>query len=468
MPYQGELAAKTSHSDIIQNPDVVDFLGHCDFLTPPGPIEALPMVSKFSAPPAFDECSLPDSVMAIDGSYYESSLDERLPSTKIGYVKVGSILILLREFDALRIADGQFVDPFRVARLEDRNAPLAMPLPSANVRWGKSTSVRDSFRAAADAHLTGTRTRFSAEDPYTSLRTTLFHLASTRSGELGTGHPRRLRLHRCPNPSCEATGIELEDTLDSQHCPECRIQVYPADVLRIWEEVSEYQSNASAMTRFMLAVEHMLPVHYMRYLLSISPKALSGLAFFIDGPLAVFGTPAWLHAELLRFLGQTNDELRQRGLSPVVVIGLQKTGQVVDHFDLIDRFLPANRILAIDDDYRYEYVLAGRDPAAKGFGENTYYGQDFMFKTPSSRRFVFALPYPCRSKQEIEDFVNRKVDLSLYPDLPSALRLIVHFESELYENAVVPIALAHRYTAISLVPGGRVLDLLTHRTLEGT
>src|SRR5690606_41479985 len=46
------------------------------------------------------------------------------------------------------------------------------------------------------------------------------------------------------------------------------------------------------------------------------------------------------------------------------------------------------------------------------------------------------------------------------------LGLISHLESDLYENAVVPIALAHRYTAISFQPGGRVLDLLTKHALD--
>jgi hypothetical protein len=33
------------------------------------------------------------------------------------------------------------------------------------------------------------------------------------------------------------------------------------------------------------------------------------------------------------------------------------------------------------------------------------------------------------------------------------------------ENASVPIVLAHRYTAISLVPGGKVLDILSRQRL---
>lgn len=464
MPYEGELASKASHSDIVRNPEVAAFLGECMYLRPPGEEEASAMRAQFGEPPPFDQETLPERVMSVDGSWYEASMDDRLPSTKVAYVKIGSILILMREFQALRIDGGRFVDPFRVARLEDRNWPLTMPLPSANVRWRSASSVRDSFRGAVDAHLYAERTRFQAGDASSSLRATLFHLASARPG-FQTGDATKLILHKCP--VCEADSVEVSDTSDVQQCPHCGGEVFPSDVLRIWQEVGEFQSNAVAVTRFMLAIEHLLPVHFMRHLRSTSPRALSGLTFFLDGPLAVFGPPAWLHAALLKYIFETNEILHASDLQPVVVIGLQKTGQVVDHLSLVDRFLPPNRIMAVADEYRYRHILCGRDPAEKGFGENTYYGQDFLFKTPSGRAFVFALPYPCRTKGEIDDFANRKTDLGLYPGLSKALRLITHFESDLYTNAVVPIALAHRYTAISLVPGGHVLDLLTERAFEG-
>jgi hypothetical protein len=95
----------------------------------------------------------------------------------------------------------------------------------------------------------------------------------------------------------------------------------------------------------------------------------------------------------------------------------------------------------------------------------TYYSQDFIYRTPSGRTFVFAVPYPFASK-EGPGFVQAKTEIGRYEELPRTLALIGHFESDLYQNAVVPIALAHRYTAISLVPGGRVLDILTREALR--
>ena len=95
--------------------------------------------------------------------------------------------------------------------------------------------------------------------------------------------------------------------------------------------------------------------------------------------------------------------------------------------------------------------MTSRDPAADGFGAETYYGQDFLYKTPSGRTFVLSVPYPFAGKQDAgKHFVTAKAELHRYAQLPRALALIQHFECELFENAVVPVALAHRYTAISL------------------
>jgi NurA domain len=464
MPYQGETASKASHFDIVKNPQVGGFLAECTYLKEPSEAEAAAMTAVFREPPRTD-APLPRHVMAIDGSYHESSLDDRLPSTKVGYVKIGCVLIEMAQYQDLRVMDGRFVDPFRVARLEENNAPLTFPLPSANIRWKNKDSVRDSFRPVVDAHLDGDATRFNPADRATSLRATLFELASRRAGAMGTGDPRTLRIHKCP--SCGADGpFTLADVPTPQACPRCGEELYPTDCLRLWEEVSDHQSNVQAMTRFMLQIEHMLGVHYVRYLARHALSSLAGLAVFIDGPLAVFGNGAWLHAAIMDFLAEVNARLAAAGLPGLLVIGLQKTGQVVDHARSIDRFLARDRLLPIGDDYRYTYVLGGRDAAGNGFGAETYYGQDFIYKTPTGRTFVFGLPYPFRTKSQPGlDFVREKIDAGRYATLPRALRLIDEFESDLYENAVVPIALAHHYTAISLVPGGRVLDLLTRNAI---
>jgi len=464
MPYEGEFANKASHSDMLRNPEIQDFLAGCEYLRVPTEEEGQTLADRFQLAPATDNIPLPDNIIAVDGSRHESAIHDKLPSTRVGYVKVSAMLIVMSAFQSLRVMSGRFVDPFRVARLQDSNTSLTFPLPSANIRWGGKASVRDGFRAALDAQLYSKR--ITANDPATSLRTTLFHLAARRGGELGTGDPSRLLLHACP--SCGREHVELVDQAAVQRCPGCNSEVYPADCLRIWELVAENQSNVAALSRVMLAVEHLLTMHYIRYLADASLPVLARTVFFLDDPLAIFGNAAWMHASIMRFLDDTNRKLRAKGFPNVLLIGLQKTGQIVDHVSLIDKYIPPNRVFAIDDEYRYEYIIATREPASQGFGYEIYYGQDFIYKTPSGRTFVCALPYPFATKRPPGiDFLQAKADMANYPDLPRALALIQHFESDLYANAVIPIALAHKYTAISLVPGGQALDILTRKALGG-
>ncbi len=461
MPYDGQTSSKASHSDIVQNPDVQAFLEQCDYQTKPSDDEVEEIASRFSRAPETDDVELPHRVISVDGSLHESSIDDRLPSTKIGYIKIGMVLFLMDQYEGLR--EGRFVNPHKVGKLRDSSEAITFPLPSANITWDGADSVRNGFRAAVDQALSDERTRWVRENPDTSIQATLFRLASLRSGELGTGDPDHLKLHKCP--SCREEEIDVRKNGD-QRCPHCEERVYPSDCLRLWEEVSENQSNRGALMRFMRVLEHLMIIHCVRFMRNTSVRDLASTVFFTDGPLAVYGTSAWLHLSIMRYLSEVNADLEDRGLSRILIIGLQKGGRVADHVDLIESHLSPNTLYAIEDDYRYTYITPSRTPSQTGFGDETYYGQDFIFKTSSGRCFVMSVPYPFDSKKSVDNFHETKTDRRHYTELGRALRVVEHFESSLHRNAVVPIALAHEHTAISLEPGGEVLDLLTREALE--
>jgi hypothetical protein len=50
--------------------------------------------------------------------------------------------------------------------------------------------------------------------------------------------------------------------------------------------------------------------------------------------------------------------------------------------------------------------------------------------------------------------------------LPCIFDIIIYFEFDLYQNAIVPVALAHRHASISFVPGGKVLKFVTRHGLS--
>lgn len=189
--------------------------------------------------------------------------------------------------------------------------------------------------------------------------------------------------------------------------------------------------------------------------------------FFIDGSLSINGNAAWLKSSIMKCLYELNEELKNRGLPPILVIGLQNHGKLVDYMRLIKDAIRTNSILAVSDEFRNEYVDYDRTPSNTTYGNETYYGQDFLLKTKSGKTFVFDVPYPFPNKDNIGVFKVEKANIANYPNIGDYVRLIEDFESDLSENALVPVALAQKYSTINLQPGGRILDLLAKNIILG-
>ena len=451
---------RTSHIDIIENPDVKSFMDNCEFMVEPTGKEIDAIISHFvSVPDA--EYDLPQKIISIDGSNYEASVRKEMPFTKVGFVKISNLLLKRNAYKDL--SHGRFVNPFEVAKLSRDNTSLSFAFPSANMKYKGEISVRDGFRRALDESLYDCR--FDDSDPSTSIRTTLFRLASHRGENPGND---KLTLFKCP--SCGAEKIELWDIPEKQLCPHCKNVVYPSDCLRIWEDVGDAGSNQSALTRFTNSFMHILIAHYIRFLKEKSPdsylNALSDLCFIVNGPLAVFGNPAWIHSCILKYLYDINQELITSGRAPIIVLGVLKSGPVCDYFKMIGNFVPSDTVFCLSDDFRNQYITFDRDPSSTTFGAETYYGQDFLLKTQNAKLFVFNALFPFRDKQDKESFKTEKAKITNYRNIGTYVKLIEEFECDLHSASLVPVALAQKYSAISLEPGGKVLDLLAQASFK--
>lgn len=93
-------ADKTTHFEIINNPDIQSFLNDCKYFNEPTDEEAIEVASMFSKTSIQNEV-LPNNIIAIDGSSYESNIDSKLPFTRAGYVKIGNILIRRDKLNSL-------------------------------------------------------------------------------------------------------------------------------------------------------------------------------------------------------------------------------------------------------------------------------------------------------------------------------------------------------------------------------
>ena len=453
MPYARETAGKGGHADFVRNPDVQQFLAQCTYLKPPSDAEAIEMASRFQPAPGGAPPHLPKFVVASDASKSDTPISEKLPSTQIGFLKISHVLIEADKYAGLLDPANRFVDPFKVAEMHRSASPVTFTMPGSNIRYAGLDNVRDGFRKALFDQLSTDRSEGSG-----------FVMAHTLLDLNG----KELVLNACP--CCKgAPGPSFDRNHMRVVCGYCKSEVYVTDWLRLHEGISDFGDNASAMTRMMNAVEHLMLASFIQQIFEVQASALSNIAFVLDGPLAIFGEPAKLSQRIQALIYRVNARLSDLGLDPMIVIGLQKTGGVMDHALLLERFLPDGVIRVIDDEYRNKFVTGG-DAMAKNFGNETYYGQDFLFKTERGRIFNFALPYPFLDKTAGgggAGFARVKADLSNYGRLVErACDLIRHFEMDLYDNAIVPVALAHRHASISLSPGGKVLDLLVRSGLN--
>lgn len=448
MPYKGERASKGGHSDLVKNPDIQNFLDQCEYMREPTDEEANHIASSYQSAPTSG--TLPVKVVASDASPYSEPIAGKFPSTQVGYVKVSLVLIDLNDYDGLTQPGSRFVDPYKVAAMHRNADAFGFTLPGSNIRYKNAKSVSDGFRRAMWEQLSDERTKLAKDEGF-SVNGTLLDINDGQA-----------EVKKCP--SCAFENHFLFTTRTQIHkCPKCSTDIYMTDSLRIHEQITDYGDCSAAITRFMNAAEHLILATFIRMLAHYQPATLANMAFIVDGPLAIFGQPASIHSRLMSLYYRISQELDKKGLTPPIIIGLQKDGQVMEHARALSRFLPNNVFRVVDDNYRAEHISPS---ISDNFGHETYYGQDFIFKTNSGRIFTVGIPYPFPNKQNRQNFAVQKSNKSNYGNLIGrSFDLIRHFEFDLYENAVVPIALAHRHASISLVPGGKVLDLVTRHGL---
>ncbi len=438
--------------DLVKNPDVENFLKNCLYLKEPSDEDAKKIAEAFIDAPSSSD--LPLKVVASDSSPYSEPLTNKFPSTQIGYVKVSLVLIDLKEFDELKKPGSRFVDPFKAARIHKNANGIAFTLPGSNIRYKGATTVKDGFRRAVYDQYRDGRTNFKSGDKYT-IAHTLLHISGNR-----------IPIEKCPSCNEPFSNEVVFDDVDTVHqCENCNEDIFVTDKLRLHEQLSDFGDNSSAMTRFMNITEHLMMASFIRTMFDIDPVGLSKMGFVVDGPLAIFGQPAKIHAPIMNFYHSIFSNLQARGLSPPIIIGLQKDGQVMEHARSISKFLKHGSYRPVDDQYRSDYIR-GNEMLNANFGHETYYGQDFILKTESGRIFTIGIPYPFPNKLNPSEFARKKVQPENYGVmLARAFSLVRYFEFDLYENAVVPVALAHRHASISLVPGGKVLDVMSKASL---
>lgn len=242
--------------------------------------------------------------------------------------------------------------------------------------------------------------------------------------------------------------------------------MFSTDALRIHERFHDAGSNGEAFGEVMQVWERLLLLHLLRCFERREwLDRVNRLAFVIDGPLAIFGHPAWLSAAIKTELKRLNAAVREKTGDDLIILGIEKTGTFVAHFDEIDqtetgepRFPPRSYFLPTDP-YIKARIIFNTSP--KRYGEDTYFGRKVFYKTASGARIVANIPYLSDAQDTLASD-----DVTLYPQFPAVCSLLDKLVSARFPNALAPIVSAHAQAAIPLELGAKVLQQLARALMR--
>lgn len=385
------------------------------------------------------------AALAIDGSQVVEQVRDGLPSVLYGFAQAAAAYVDLDVLETQRAE--RFVDPYEIERAVN-TALVTLDLPVAGAYTRPGVDIAASWREAIDQLF-----RLKKID-VNRLDQPLLDLLFLLHGTPGAAAPT-VRVN-CPTPACNR---DVPVPYAGVECDACGAHLFPTDVLRIHEEVGEEGTNQSALGRLMSVVELLVLVGLATLLWEQSrQKALPTTLFIVDGPLAVFGTPAKLRGRALEYFQAMGSSVP--GVAPYLC-GIEKSGALVDYARQLARhdLLAPGELLVCDEEVIARVVNANN---ARAYGKETYWGRKFVYRALDGRVVVPTVPPPTGSPYNVN---GGQPDPADYPTLPAILDVIDRTGSSMYVDGIIPVAAAHGKAAFPIGVGTDVLRLVATQRL---
>jgi len=395
---------------------------------------------------------LPDLVLAIDGSNLAAKAENGFPGAEFGYITIASVLIDLKLINELE--KKEFVEPKKFRETE-KASTIESVFPGCNVIIDKEKNAKASLRRAIFEELRS-NTIFSDCE---TLLDTYEHLFRIKRE-----HFSDIRLPKSP-----IEDIEKDMTYDYGEyvCPHSGEPLFSTDALRLHELMNLGGSNGEMFGQIMSTVEKLWLIHILR---AFEYKGwlptLRRVAFIIDGPLAVFSTSSWL-AKVIDFeLNRINELQKSINGQDLLVFGIEKSGTFFNHFvdvdtsnnESVDKF-PKQSALLLTDRYIKQNIIFSE--STKPYGQDTYFGRKFFYKTASGQKIV---PVVATFNDYQKNLNTASPDQ--FSRLADVMNLLDQLVSSRYPNSVSPLVSAHAEAAIPLNLGSRIFEDIAREIRE--
>ena len=423
-----EYASKSSHSHIINDNSLREFLNQCNLPKRAADVE-LNDCDRLTHKPV--TTNLIRNVVAIDGGYTEVSVQTGFPSSTVCFFQIGALIFSINDLEGLE--QQPFIDPEDMAKLKQIQR-LKFTLPVRNVQVKTEGTLVNSVRRTIydffcqkidDDELIATLYWFIFQEYDTSIPT--YNLASCPI--CGNSN---IPLHR--------KDMTKKYTFGCNHCGE---ELFLTDVFRLHEAIDEELGAGGILGYLINTLEQIILVHLIRVILRMKPDLLNEILFIKDGPLAFFGQTANMYKPMRTL---ANYLFKNYNL---YLAGLEKSGSFVEHADEISEKLNDGNVLILNNNYIYKYILPGKPDPTRPYGATTYYGNKLIFKTSGGGMYVVTLPTS-------NNLVNPKeVD---FRNLDVILTNIEKLKCDMYDSALIPVALANKLVSLADHPSSGILQ----------
>lgn len=424
-----EYASKSSHSNIIWDPEIKKFLDKCSLPSISSEIDL--REENLTVDVDYDIKSPISLFITIDGGYTEVSVRKEFPSCTLNFFQFGALMFELK--DLKNLSCKPFIDPEDVEKLK-KIERLKFILPTKNVSYegeGLTNSVRNAFY------------EFFTENFIETLKWFIYREYDDRK-KLNS-----YTLSSCPNLKCDNKRIELKIKDMSEdylfHCDKCGEKIYLTDVFRLHEVIDEEFGAGGILAYVTNILEHILLIHYIRMILKIKPYKLRETLFIKDGPLAFFSVTANMHKpmrDLSTYLLEKYD---------FNLVGVEKSGPFVEHATQIRDNMKSGTFLLMNNNYIYKYIIPGRADPRNPYARTSYYGGKLIFKSRDEGLYVVTVP--------VEDefvVINPKKDD--FKNIDSILQNLELLKCDMYDNSLFPVALANKLVSLSAHPSSVILE----------
>lgn len=396
----------------------------------------------------------PDLILAIDGSYAEGTVNKGFPSANFGCVTVASVLMDLKKIRA--IEQQKFPNPQDVLNTESASSIEAI-FPGCNVIKAGEKDSKSYFRKTLYEEL---KNNTAFPNGGESLLETYEYLLDIKMNQHG-GMGRK--------PKSPIDGVE--DDMIIQHgqysCPHTGEPLFSTDALRLHELLNSSGTNGELFGQVMATFEKLWFINVLR---SFERKnwlaTLRRVAFFLDGPLAVFSTSSWLAKSIIVELKRLNQKQKELNGQDIIILGAEKTGTFFNHFQDLDTnkegvsdYFPREAALLLDDEYIKQHIEFSE--STKPYGEDTYFGRKFFYKAASGQKIV---PVVASYSDYERDISTANVDQ--FSRLRDVMDLLDKLVSNRYPNSITPLISAHAEAAIPFNMGQKLFEQIAREIRE--